>query len=347
MTAHIASIGLAVPKFSATQLQASTWFENNYRDSVSRRSIAFITRLLRHPSISNRHFAIEEADALLNENRNDRIERFTAQAVNLAEEAVRSAVGRTDIRYEEINGILVNTCTGYLCPGLSTYLLERLNLSPQVKCFDLVGSGCGGSLPNLQLCSAMAEQTKGIYLLVSVEICSATFQIGDSPSLLVSNAIFSDGAAAAVICDRKVGVKVLAGESRMYPEFREDVRYVHVNGDLHNQLSSDLPTKVGSIASYFVTEFLDKMGLCKDEITDWVIHPGGQRIIDEIKKQLDLKEEFLESSRNVLRKYGNMSSPTLWFVLSDCLGDNPPPNKLILMLGFGAGMSAYISLLKT
>jgi predicted naringenin-chalcone synthase len=114
--------------------------------------------------------------------------------------------------------LVVNTCTGYLCPGLSSYLLEKLGLPRNIRTYDLVGGGCGGAIPNLQAAQEYLKSAgKGTALCVAVEICSATFQMADDMSLLLSNALFADGAAAAVLWTRPQGLALVDSSNRHQP----------------------------------------------------------------------------------------------------------------------------------
>jgi predicted naringenin-chalcone synthase len=158
--------------------------------------------------------------------------------------------------------LVVNTCTGYICPGISTYLIEKLGLSRRVRAYDLVGSGCGGAIPNLEIAqSLLARNGDGVVVSVSVEICTATFQMENDLSLLLSNTLFGDGAAAAVLWTRPVGYELVASASRYVPEQRDTIRYVHKHGQLYNQLSLKLPDLVRKAAAQVVADVLEPQSL--------------------------------------------------------------------------------------
>jgi predicted naringenin-chalcone synthase len=153
--------------------------------------------------------------------------------------------------------LVVNTCTGYLCPGLSSYILEKLGLPRNIRTYDLVGGGCGGAIPNLQAAQEFLRAGgKGAALCVAVEICSATFQMADDMSLLLSNALFADGAAAAVLWTRPQGLALVDSSNRHHPEDRESIRYVYRNGQLYNQLSRTLPSLVNRAVAQAVADVL-------------------------------------------------------------------------------------------
>jgi predicted naringenin-chalcone synthase len=137
---------------------------------------------------------------LVSEDSDGRIRRFADSAIALSAQAARKALEETGLTTDVVSSLVVNTCTGYVCPGISTFLVERLGLPRHVNAYDLVGSGCGGAIPNLKIAGSQPSRKDGdVALSVSVEMCSAMFQMGNDLSLVLSNALFSDGAAAAVV----------------------------------------------------------------------------------------------------------------------------------------------------
>jgi len=212
-----------------------------------------------------------------------------------------------------------------------------------VQAYDLVGSGCGGAIPNLQVAEAVLEKRGtdgGVVVSVSVEICSATFQMDNDPSLIVSNALFGDGAAAAVLWNRPSGFQMIASADRFVPEQREAVRFVHKQGRLHNQLSPRLPGMVAQAAAQVVAEVLASRALRVEDVACWALHTGGEKIIDAVRDEIGIPEARLWATRKVLGDYGNMSSPTVWFVLDELMGSGVEPGDWCVMVGYGAGLSA-------
>ena len=307
-----------------------------------------MNKVFSHPSIARRHFAFDVPDDLVDEHPDHRIARFTHWAVELSQMAAVDALRRAELTVEDVSGLVVNTCTGYICPGLSTYLIERMGLRKDITAVDLVGNGCGAAIPNVQICQALLkENLDGVILCVSAEICSSTFQMGDELSLIVSNALFADGAGACVLWNRPRGLGLVGWASRHAPEFREDIRYVHRNGQLFNQLSPKLPELAGKLVAQVVTQFLRSRNMEPRNIRHWAIHPGGESILNAIKKELGLSDEQLAHSRQVLAQYGNISSSTVWFVLRDILETGTEPGDWCLMVAFGAGLSVHVLLLQT
>lgn len=345
--AFIASIATAIPPFSIDQAQSGEYLLKHYADKLSPRSLTLTRKLFSHPSIMKRHFAIEDPDSFLNEDPDSRIARFTRWSIELSSLAIIQALENVGLSKDAVSGLVVNTCTGYICPGIATYLIEKLGLERNIRVYDLVGSGCGGAIPNLEVANAFLNgYSDRVIVSVSVEICSATFQMGDDLSLLVSNALFGDGASAAVLWNRPEGLELIASSSYYVPEDRDAIRYVHKNGQLHNQLSTNLPHLVKHAVAKVVKNILEPRSLRIEDIKHWALHTGGEKIINTIKSEIGLSEAQLRATRKVLSEYGNMSSPTVWFVMNEILNEGIKKGDWCIMVVFGAGLSAHAFLLR-
>lgn len=340
-------ISTALPPLAIAQEAGAAFLKKNYSGRLRPGSIKLMEKVFAHPSVKSRRFSFTDIGSLVDEDPDRRAERFTGWALRLSAEAGRAALKKAGLEARDISGLVVNTCTGYLCPGVSTYLIEEMGLNRSVRAYDLVGSGCGGAVPNLQLAGALAsENPAGAVLSVSVEICSCTFQMGDEASLIISNALFGDGAAAAVVRARPGGFAMVDSASRFAPEYREDIRFVHRNGQLHNQLSARLPGLAAETAGALVEELLAANGLRRGDISRWAVHPGGENVINAVQEKLGLAVEDMRFTRKVLSGFGNMSSATVWFILDEMERGGLRPGELVVMLAFGAGLSAHACLLK-
>ncbi len=192
----------------------------------------------------------------------------------------------------------------------------------------------------------MKQQSEGVIVSVSVEICTATFQMEDDLSLLLSNTLFGDGAAAAVLWARPQGYELVASARRYVPEQRESIRYIHKKGQLFNQLSIRLPDMVRKAAAQVVADVLAPRSLKAGDIKHWALHSGGEKIINAVRDEIGLSEEQVHATRSVLSEYGNMSSPTVWFVLREIEKRGVAPGEWCIMVAFGAGLSAHAYLLR-
>ena len=343
---HIASLAVTVPPYSADQAFAEEFVKRHFSDRLDKRSTHFLHTFFSHPSIRKRHYAIDDPMELVDEDPDRRIARFTARSIELAAEAAIRALEQVNLGVKDVSGIVLNTCTGYICPGVSTYLIERLGLPRNIRAYDLVGSGCGGAIPNLQVAKSLITSNDGVVLSVSVEICSATLQWDNDLSLILSNALFGDGAAAAVIWDQPQGWELIASASLCVPEQRETIRYVHKHGQLHNQLSLKLPDIVRKAAAGVVTDVLKARDLSVSDIDHWALHTGGENIINAVSTEIGIPEEKIRPTRTILSEFGNMSSPTVWFVMDEIQKNGVKPGDWCVMIAYGAGLSAHAYLLR-
>lgn len=344
---RLASVATALPPYLADQREAEAFFARHFAHRLSSRSQNLMRKFLAHPSIRRRCFALEDPDCLVNEDPDQRIARFTHWAVELSSRACLDALAEAGLSPGDVDALVVNTCTGYLCPGLTSYLIERLGLPRTVRAYDLVGAGCGGAVPNLQVGEEFLKaRGEGAALCVAVEICSATFQMGDDLSLILSNALFGDGAAAAVLWIRPEGLELVASSSRHAPEDREAIRYVHKHGQLYNQLSRALPHLVDRAVAQAVKEVLETQHLTVDDLAHVALHGGGDKVLTAVAQALGLTEEKLTTTRETMARFGNMSSPSVLFTLREIMDNGLKPGDWCLLAAFGAGLSAHALLLK-
>jgi len=344
---RIASVSVITPPYGICQSKAVEILSKHYAEKLSPRNFGIMQKVFAHSSIRSRFLAIENPENLIHEEPDARVARFTDWAVKLSKKAIIGALENASLTVKDVGGLVVNTCTGYICPGISTYLIEELGLPGETRVYDLVGCGCGGAIPNLQVCENMLRQSGDhVVVSVSVEICSATFQMDDDPSLIVSNAIFADGAAAAVLWNRPEGLELVASASTYTTQHRAAVRYIYKNGQLHNQISLSLPHIVSKAVSRVIEKLLEPLDLGVEDVKHWALHPGGEKIINAVRDAVGLEEEQIQASRAILAEYGNMSSPSVWFVLQRILDGDVAPGDWFIMVAFGAGLSAHAFLLR-
>ena len=246
--------------------------------------------------------------------------------------------------------VIISTCTGYLCPGLTSYVTEQLGLRQNIFALDLVGQGCGAALPNLRTAEALlaAGRAKKV-LSICVEVCSAAFFLDDDPGVLISACLFGDGAGAAVLSNEPKSnrrcVEWKFASSCLAPDKRDVLRFSHQNGMLRNILLPQVPQIAGDEAAKLFSESLAAAGVKRESIAGWILHTGGRDVILALRDKLALSEDDVRHSAAVLRQFGNISSPTVYFVLERALRDTVP-DGLWWMSAFGAGFSCHGALLE-
>lgn len=351
MTIIIKGLGTATPPFYITQKEAFEFLSANLPLTAAEEDL--YRRILLDGKIKGRYLGMDAKTDALETDPDRLLARFVRFGRATAVEAARRALANANVRAEEIRGLVVNTCTSYLCPGLSSYIAEDLHLNPSIQFLDLMGMGCGAAIPNLEAATGMlARRGEGPVLSLAVEICSATIFHGSDPGLVVSNSIFGDGAAAAVLdrCKEENSAKGLARiidfESGLYPQYREDLRYHTEGGRLRNTLNRRVPVIGAHTVAEVSSRLLARHGLTRKEINWWAVHPGGTAVLKQVGKELELDNSKLQFSYGVFENFGNMSSPSVLFVLRDILDQGrPQPGQTGMLLGFGAGFSAFAALI--
>ena len=348
---YFVGVGTAAPATRYTQTQcyeavvASPQFGR-----LNRRSRLLLERLLLGDNgIRTRALALDPLSDAFDARPDVLHRRFAENAPRLAEAAAREALAKAGCEVDAIDGIIVSTCTGYLCPGLSSYVVERLRLRPDVIALDLVGQGCGAALPNLRTADAfIAAGRCETMLSVSVEVCSAAFYIDDDPGVLVSACLFGDGAGAAVVSRHarsgRPCPRWIACESLMEPADRDALRFEQKDGMLRNILTPQVPDLAAERAAHVLDRALARAELERASIATWLWHSGGRTVLDALQRRLELEPAELARSAAVLHDYGNVSSSCVYFVLKAALEDGARRGWW-WMSSFGAGFSCHGALL--
>ncbi len=318
---------------------------------LSTRSHAILKKVLCGDNgIHARHLALDPITEVFEFTPDALQARFARHAPALAVAAAKRALADAHCTAGEMDAILISTCTGYLCPGLTSYVSELLGLRSDVLALDLVGQGCGAALPNLRAAeSILAAGRASKVLSICVEVCSAAFYLDNDPGVLISACLFGDGAGAAVLSNQPLPgrrrVEWKSAASHLLPAQRDLLRFRHQNGMLRNILKPEVPQIAGAAARKLFYETLAAAGVKREAVTGWILHTGGRDVILALRDQLELSEFDVRHSSAVLREFGNLSSPTVYFVLERSLHD-AVPDGFWWMSAFGAGFSCHGALLE-
>ena len=344
----IAGIGTATPP--TRYLQTECWETASTAPTVqqlSSRSRALLKKVLvGNNGIESRHLALNPLSEAFNCSPDALHARFSKHAPGLASRAAENALHAAQCEASEIDGLVVSTCTGYLCPGLTSYVVELLNLRSDVIALDLVGQGCSAALPNLRTGAALLEGAGCEKVLcVCVEVCSAAFYLDDDPGVLISACLFGDGAGAAVIARQPARIEWLDCDSLIDPTTRDLLRFEQKDGRLRNILTPQVPRLAAKYAERVLTQVLDRRGLTRDGIATWIWHAGGRDVLIALEEQLALGSSAMRWSVGVLKDLGNVSSSFVFHVLERALREGAPAGHW-WMSSFGAGFSCHGALLK-
>jgi alkylresorcinol/alkylpyrone synthase len=308
------------------------------RDRLSRRSMLILHSILRSDhGIATRHFAVPDPNRVFDLDADALNLAFRDAAPRLAGDALQRALDQAHLRADEIDALLVCTCTGYLCPGVSSYVAEQFGLRPNAFLQDLVGLGCGAAIPMLRAASHItASRPEAVVACIAVEICSAAFYLDDDPGVLVSACLFSDGAAATIWrgIPGPSPLRAFGFDTLHRPAERDKLRFEQRQGKLRNLLDRTVP----ELAAQAVDELWARRG--HRPVAGVVAHTGGRDVLAAIAPVV--APHSLAASVATLRDHGNMSSPSVLFALERALPELPADETGDLWLvSFGAGFSAH------
>jgi alkylresorcinol/alkylpyrone synthase len=276
---------------------------------------------------------------------------FIDVAVGLGERALLSALDNAQVAPDEVDVIFSTTVTGLAVPTLDVRLATRVGLRTDVKRVPLFGLGCvAGAAGVARMTDYLRAYPDQVAALLAVELCTLTVQRDDhSVANLVATALFGDGASAVVATGARrpaAGPEVLATRSRLYPD-SEEVMGWHIGSDgFRIKLSVEVATVAEKYLGEDVRNFLADHGLTTTDVSTWVCHPGGPRVIEAVEDVLELPAHALDRTRKSLRENGNLSSVSVLDVLRATLDDPPPPGSLGLMIAMGPGFCSELVLLR-
>ncbi|HEV8712253.1 MAG TPA: 3-oxoacyl-[acyl-carrier-protein] synthase III C-terminal domain-containing protein [Candidatus Binatia bacterium] len=276
---------------------------------------------------------------------------YRQQACALGEQVARECLQQAQIDPAAIDLVITTSCTGFMIPSLDAYLANALGFSTHIKRLPVTELGCAAGAAALARASDYLQAFPDhVVLVVSVELPSLTFQVRDlSAANIVSSALFGDGAAAVVLHGGAMGGKprVLAAESTLFLRTTGLMGFELKDAGLHILLSAEIPEVVCAAVPDLLTHFLDRQGLTVADLSHFLLHPGGRRVLDGLSQCLGLSAEQTAVSRAILRDYGNLSSASVLFILDRFLTtEYVRPGDLGLILAFGPGFSAEALLLR-
>jgi alkylresorcinol/alkylpyrone synthase len=310
-------------------------------DQLDRRSRLLLSAILRGDSgIDRRQFAVRDINRLFDMDADELNEEFRQTAPALGAQALSEALEQAGVRPDALDALVVCTCTGYLCPGVSSYVSEIVGLRDDAWLQDLVGLGCGAAIPALRAVDGiLAAHPAATVACLPVEVCSAAFYLDNDPGVIISACLFGDGAAATIWKSQPgpSGLKCHSFDTHHDPQERDRIRFEQRQGKLRNLLHPSVP----SLAAGAVSKLYARAEAGSQRPIGRILsHTGGRDVLDALEKEFP--QHDLGISRKILRRYGNMSSPSVLFALAEALRDSQPEASTDWWLtSFGAGFSAH------
>lgn len=303
--------------------------------------------------VSRRAMAADEAFYLEERSTQARNDRYLAEAIPLGEATVRRCLDQAGCEPSVVDDFIVVSCTGLDIPGLDLRLAGCLGMRPDLRRTCILGMGCYGAFPGLlRAREAVMAQPGRQVLVLALELCSLHLQMDDSLENVVVSALFGDG-AAAVLVGQPSGGAITPGPRLVdaathcdYTTFDQMAFHLTDQG-FQMRLSAYVPDLLAAQVEAFIDALLQRNALDRRDVRFWGIHPGGSKILDYVQTRLQLSDAHLDFSRRVLCEHGNMSSPTILFVLDEIQRCGQPcPGDRGVLMAFGPGLTMEAALLQ-
>jgi predicted naringenin-chalcone synthase len=349
----IVSIGTAVPAFKHAQKDILQFMQQVYAlDTAENRKLKF---LYSQSGIETRYSVIPDYSHQLPEwkfyphsenlepfpDLEKRMRWFNRYAGPLSVDAIRECISE-NINSKDITHLITVSCTGMSAPGLDLMVMELMDLPKNIFRTSINFMGCYAAIHGLKMADMICNKDRNAkVMIVCTELCTLHFQKDASPDSLASTLLFSDGSAAALVMHDDAeakGLHLKSFYSEVVPKGKRDMAWELSSTGFLMTLSGYIPDLIKEDFEPLVQRALQHAGMHQQDISNWCIHPGGRRIVDTIHKSLQLPEGKLQACYDVLRDYGNMSSPTILFVLKE-LVQNSSSDESIFGAAFGPGLT--------
>lgn len=271
---------------------------------------------------------------------NDRNAIYLESAEKLFIDAATSAIEKAGLTPEQIDGVVTVSTTGIATPSLEARVASRIGFRDDIRRVPVFGLGCAGGVNGLSLAARLATADPGSrWLFVTVETCSISIRLdSDDPAAVVATALFGDGAAAAVVTGGEHSLARIGGSAeKLFPETLRIMGWDVEDPGLSVVFDRAIPPFIEEHLAATIDEMCAGLGIRRSEIDRFCCHPGGVKVLDAIESALDLNQGDLNLEREVLRDFGNMSAPTVMFVLDRLLKQGLPDK--VMMTAFGPGFT--------
>jgi alkylresorcinol/alkylpyrone synthase len=277
----------------------------------------------------------------------DRNAVYLEAAESLFVEAAHAAIEKAGLLPEQIDGVVTVSTTGIATPSLDARASDKVGFRSDIRRVPIFGLGCAGGVNGLSVAARLAAAEPGSnWLFVTVETCSISIRLdSDDPAAVVATALFGDGAAAAVVTSGEHSLaRIRDSAEKLWPDTLRIMGWDVEDPGLAVVFDRAIPPFVEAGLAQAVDEICASMGVARNQIDRFCCHPGGVKVIDAIETALDLNQGALNLEREVLRDYGNMSAPTVLFVLERLLRLGLP--ERVMMTAFGPGFTCGAMLLE-
>jgi 3,5-dihydroxyphenylacetyl-CoA synthase len=346
-TPRIVSVGTTNPPKTYTQQELVELFKAD-----DPRLVQFFT----NSHIKQRHLILPEPDGegnLPDEDGEALLNKHRHWSVKLGAEAVEGCMSGKGLTPQDVDFLVTVTTTGMLCPSLSSLVSARLDMRRDVQRIDLVGMGCNGGMNGLFTVARFAKANPGAnVVLLSAEICSAGYVFDMTMRTAVVNSLFGDAVAAVLVRaneedDATDGARLLDFESYLVSEVSQEMRYDFEDGRWTFYLGRDIPYAIGAAIEKPINALLERNNMKRREISHWIVHSGGKKVVDSIKYNIGLTDHDIRHTKAILRNYGNISSSAFLFAYQELMREGVTrKGDFGVTIAMGPGVSIETGLLQ-
>lgn len=354
---RVIAIGTAMPTTSYTQAQLAQYFGVGNRKIQALFANSHIKkRCLNLPRLQE---ALQNGQAeapMLSEDPDILASRHRQGVVALGSFALREALQKASLDALDLDYIVCVTSTGFLCPGASALLAKELSLAETIYRLDVVGMGCNAAMNGLQpLVNFLRLNPQKVGALVCIENCSSAYVVDEKMVTAVVNSLFGDACAALIVAGSQYSKakldpylpQIIDFESHIVTEAQETMRFEHQQGRLAFFLDKDIPYFLGQNAHKPVYRLWERHHLKKRDISWWLVHSGGKKVIDSLKMNLGLSDYDLRHTIDILAEYGNISSCSVLYTLYRLSAEKiTVPDDYATLITMGPGASIETALLQ-
>lgn len=346
----ICAVGLGKPTYKISQNETMEFAKRLFSSSFP--DIHRLLRVFENGEITSRYF-VKDLDWYEQEHSfAEKNDAFIDESVELGKKAINDCLEQLEgIDYFDIDAIFMICTTGMATPSIEARIMNQLPLREDIKRIPIWGLGCAGGAAGLSRAyDYCLAHPKDKVIVLSIELCSLTFQKNDhSKSNLIGTSLFADGAACTLVvgndCELLKNISfplptIIDTKSNLMKNSMDVMGWNIKNDGLHVVFSKDIPSIVESWLKPKIATFIQKYGLKLTDISQFIAHPGGKKVISAYEKSLNFPSSITEASREVLRQFGNMSSPTIHYVLKSIMEKNIQSGEWGLALALGPGFSS-------
>ncbi|WP_103914660.1 type III polyketide synthase [Halpernia humi] len=349
MSVKVVSVAKQLPKYSRKTEEVLPFLDQWLVDQDDRFQRK-VKKIFEGAAVDERYSIMDPMEVFTVTSFEEKNNIYAREVVLLGEQVLTNALEKANWDGQSLDYIITVSCTGIMIPSLDAYLINKLNLRQDIIRLPVTEMGCAAGVSGMIYAKKFLEANPNKRAaVIAVEAPTATFQLEDfSMANIVSAAIFGDGASCALLSsyEEDLGPKIIAEEMYHFYNNEHMMGFQLTNSGLKMILDIEVPDTIAAHFPEIVHPFLAKQNLKIDDVDYLIFHPGGKKIVQMVEGLFSELGKNIDTTKEILRLYGNMSSATVLYVLEDIINQKPQKGEIGLMLSFGPGFSAQRVLLE-